>query len=422
MSAREKLLALRGRCRGSRMKTYTNAYRAAWKSGEVLSDPQAVYDRIKNKHLMFGESREEREVRVDGEHASLAKGKLTGHQFEPLFEASIADLEAVGLGKTPRELYLSYLRKMPPYLQKEIRNDKRLWPGDPKDGGLRGPQTWEESHKVVLEYEQREAAHRAVSHSVYTATGSQSADPAVALAEAQKEIKSLKAAAKAAAKGAAAAAKAGADQTYAAASKGAGKGADKKICFHFRDHGNCPKGDACPYSHDKELRRKALAAKKGDQTFATAKGKGKGKGGGKAKANAKPKAAAKGAAKPPGTVCPFFSKNGSCKKGASCDMVHNLTTSGGTPALPANWAPPSGASMSNPFAAFSVQIGSSGVQAGVLGAAGHAAVQQHALPLSKGGRDKFATLDDLPKDWWNLSRSSTVKSSACVTAAPAQTT
>ena len=132
MSARENLLALRGRCRGSRMKTYTNAYRAAWKSGEVLSDPQAVYDRIKNKHLMFGESREEREVRVDGEHASLAKGKLTGHQFEPLFEASIADLEAVGLGKTPRELYLSYLRKMPPYLQKEIRGEEplELSPGD----------------------------------------------------------------------------------------------------------------------------------------------------------------------------------------------------------------------------------------------------------------------------------------------------
>ena len=57
MSAREKLLA-RGRCRGSRMKTYTNVDRAAWKSGEVLSDPQAVYDRIKNKHLMFKESRE----------------------------------------------------------------------------------------------------------------------------------------------------------------------------------------------------------------------------------------------------------------------------------------------------------------------------------------------------------------------------
>ena len=101
MSARERLLALRGRCRGSRLKTYTNAYRAAWKSGEVLNDPEAVYARIKAKHLVFGESREEREVRVDGEHASLAKGRLTGHQFEPLFELSIAELEAVGLGKAP---------------------------------------------------------------------------------------------------------------------------------------------------------------------------------------------------------------------------------------------------------------------------------------------------------------------------------
>ena len=36
-NARERLLALRGRCRGSRLKTYTNAYRAAWKSGEVLN-------------------------------------------------------------------------------------------------------------------------------------------------------------------------------------------------------------------------------------------------------------------------------------------------------------------------------------------------------------------------------------------------
>ena len=51
MSAREKPLALRGRCRGSRLKTYTNAYRAAC---EVLSDPEAVYSRIKAKHLVLG--------------------------------------------------------------------------------------------------------------------------------------------------------------------------------------------------------------------------------------------------------------------------------------------------------------------------------------------------------------------------------
>ena len=201
MSAREKLLALRARCKGSRAKTYTNAYRAAWKTGEVTEDPEAVYLRIKNKHLMFGESREEREVRIDGEHQALVKGRLSGHQFEPLFEASVADLESVGLGKTPRELYLSYLRKMPPHLnlQKEIRQDKRIWPGDAKDVGLRSPATWEECHKVVLEYEQREAAHRAVAHSTYSTTAGEVPDPSAALAKAQKEIRGLKAAAKAAA-------------------------------------------------------------------------------------------------------------------------------------------------------------------------------------------------------------------------------
>ena len=253
MSAREKLLALRARCKGSRAKTYTNAYRAAWKTGEVTEDPEAVYLRIKNKHLMFGESREEREVRIDGEHQALVKGRLSGHQFEPLFEASVADLESVGLGKTPRELYLSYLRKMPPHLQKEIRQDKRIWPGDAKDVGLRSPATatWEESHKVVLEYEQREAAHRAVAHSTYSTTAGEVPDSSAALAKAQKEIRELNAAAKAAAaRPSGAAAK---DSTLAAGSgaKGCGKGAASKICFHFRDHGNCPKGDSCPFSHDK---------------------------------------------------------------------------------------------------------------------------------------------------------------------------
>ena len=133
-----------------------------------------MYDRIKSCHLVFEESREEKEVRVDSEHA-LMKGKLSGHQFEPLFEASIAELESlynVGLGQTPRELYLSYLRKMPAVLQKEIRSDKRLWPTDEKEPGdsatLRGPKTWNEAHEVVLEYEHREATHRASANSLFT--------------------------------------------------------------------------------------------------------------------------------------------------------------------------------------------------------------------------------------------------------------
>ena len=426
MSAREKLLALRARCKGSRAKTYTNAYRAAWKTGEVTEDPEAVYLRIKNKHLMFGESREEREVRIDGEHQALVKGRLSGHQFEPLFEASVADLESVGLGKTPRELYLSYLRKMPPHLQKEIRQDKRIWPGDAKDVGLRSPATWDESHKVVLEYEQREAAHRAVAHSTYSTTAGEVPDPSAALAKAQKEIRELKAAARPSG----AAAK---DSTLAAGSgaKGSGKGAASKICFHFRDHENCPKGDSCPFSHDKELRKQALAAKRGESTLAAKGGKGGGKGGGKAgaakaKPKAKPKAAPKSAPKPPGTVCPFFQKTGSCRKGANCDMVHSLLAGQGQ-ALPAG--PFSGASMSNPFAAFSIQIGSAGVQAGLPAADPKGAVREHALALKKGeSGDEQATggrwqkMSPVTTSTGPWSRYWGAASSVCSTGAPGPTT
>ena len=52
---------------------------------------------------------------------------------------------------------------------------------------------------MVLEYEQREAAHRAVAHSTYSTTAGEPSDPSAALAKAQKEIRELKAAAKAAA-------------------------------------------------------------------------------------------------------------------------------------------------------------------------------------------------------------------------------
>ena len=105
----------------------------------------------------------------------------------------------------------------------------------------------------------------------------------------------------------------------------------------------------------------------------------------KPKPKAKPKAAAKSTAKPPGTVCPFFQKTGSCRKGANCDMVHSLLAGQGQ-ALPANWGPPSGASMINPFAAFSIQIGSAGVQAGLPAADPKGAVRER--PCSQEGRER----------------------------------
>ena len=297
-------------------------------------------------------------------------------------------------------------------------------PGDAKEVGLRSPATWEESHKVVLEYEQREAAHRAVAHSTYSTSAGEPSDPSATLAKAQKEIRELKAAAKAAAatpSGAAAK-----DSTLAAGSgaKGGGKGAAGKICFHFRDHGNCPKGDSCPfYSHDKELRKQALAAKLGESTLAAKGGKGGGKGSGKAgaakaKPKAKPKAAAKSSAKPPGTVCPFFQKTGSCRKGANCDMVHSLLAGQGQ-ALPTNWGPPSEASMSNPFAAFSIQIGSAGAFRPLTGREG---CESTPLPLRKAraaASRRSTSCQATSTGQW--SRCWAAASNACSTGAPGRT-
>ena len=58
--------------------------------------------------------------------------------------------------------------------------------------------------------------------------------------------------------------------------------------------------------------------------------------------------------------------------------------------------------MSNPFAAFSIQIGSAGVQAGLPAADPKGAVREHALALKKGESGRFSGLDELPGDWWSL--------------------
>ena len=148
-----------------------------------------------------------------------------------------------------------------------------------------------------------------------------------------------------------------------------GSGKDKKICFHFRDHGSChKKGKRLPVLPDKELRKQALVDRNsagGNSSYAATSGAAP-KGGGKAKAKAKAKAkpGPKGNGKGTGgklKVCLFFAKNGSCKKAATCDRVHSLPVAPTGGALPSTWTPPSGASMTNPLAAFSIQVGSAGI-------------------------------------------------------------
>ena len=390
MTHREMLVALRGRCRGSRLQTYRNVYKAAWQSGEVLENPAAVYARIKSKHLMFSESREEREIRVDGEHASLVKGKLTGGQFEPLFEASVTELEAVGLGKTPRELFLSYLRKVGTNLQKEIRADKRLWGSEDK---MRGPQTWEEAHRVVLEYEQREATARVAASTVYTVGDPHEEKPKGPRKEKPKPSPAVP------------------------VNVAAGDPRKEKLCWDFRDHGTCRKGRDCPFSHDKELRKRALEkkgnGKGGAHDAYPAKNSGyrtdgKGKGKGKGKNKGPPKEQKQGKSQKP---CPFFFKKGACKKGDACDMSHALvaTNTGAvgadTSGVPAGWGAPSGSSaLKNPFGAFIVVTcgpGQDAVKSPSIGASVITASTRPS-PDGKGRQEVFTSLDQLPKDWWHM--------------------
>ena len=392
MSHREMLLALRARCRGSRLKTYSNMYRAAWKAGEVLSDPGAVYERIKSKHLMFSESREEREIRINAEHASLVKGRLTGHQFEPVFEASVAELEAVGLGKTPRELFLSYLMKMPPSLQKEIRADKRIWQEEDR---LRGPQTWEEAHRVVLEFEQREATNRATANAVYAASSSELSETTPNQPKAKAKPK----------------------PTPVAVT--AGDPRKERLCWNFRDYGSCSKGKDCPFSHDKDLRKKALESKgkgksgqSGGQESYPAKGQGKSKGKGKGKGG-KGSPAPEQQPKPKeksDRPCPFFAKNGACKKGDACDMSHSLPTapavgqSGNSSGSVLGWnSGPCGAGLTNPFAAFTVVAVKPGEDSpGSAVAAAVFAAGTRSVGEDGGASKALTSLDEIPKAWWKV--------------------
>ena len=68
----------------------------------------------------------------------------------------------------------------------------------------------------------------------------------------------------------------------------AGDPRKERLCWNFRDYGSCSKGKDCPFSHDKDLRKKALESKgkgksgqSGGQESYPAKGQGKSKGKGK---------------------------------------------------------------------------------------------------------------------------------------------
>ena len=175
---------------------------------------------------------------------------------------------------------------------------------------MRGSQTSEEAHRVVLEFEQREATARATASAVYTV-----GDPTKEERPRKDKDRSKKEKTKA---------RQPADTNVAAA---AGDPRKDRICWDFRDHGTCGKGRGCPFSHDKDLRKRELekkgSGKGADGSYpakntgqrAESRGRDGKKGRGKSReasrgVSPKDRRADKGQ-KP----CPFFHKKGACKKG-----------------------------------------------------------------------------------------------------------
>ena len=112
MTDMEKLTTLKSCLKQHRLKTYELVYRRHLTSGLVKSDPGSVYLQIKEKHLMFAETTEEKEIRILEEGDGLEKGKLSAFQWEVRWESHLADRDSIGLGLNAKEALIHYLRKI----------------------------------------------------------------------------------------------------------------------------------------------------------------------------------------------------------------------------------------------------------------------------------------------------------------------
>eukprot|EP00969_Alexandrium_andersonii_P262515 11605324-Alexandrium_andersonii.AAC.1 len=77
MNAREKLRVLQNCLKQSRSKVYRVVVRAAQHSGELESNPKAVYDRVIGRLMEFKEGLIEQQTRADREYEACSKGKYS---------------------------------------------------------------------------------------------------------------------------------------------------------------------------------------------------------------------------------------------------------------------------------------------------------------------------------------------------------
>jgi hypothetical protein len=162
MSAMEHLTTLVSCLRGSKEKIYRIVYKKHRKLGTVEMDPEAVFAEIRERHMRFIETPMERQMRVLGEWDGLWKGNRSALQFEAVFEETITELELAGLAKNERELLLGYLQKIGPQLAAEVQKDVRSWTDREGKETSRRVSSWEEAHRVHVEFEGIKASGRAL--------------------------------------------------------------------------------------------------------------------------------------------------------------------------------------------------------------------------------------------------------------------
>ena len=262
--------------------------------------------------MRFVESNMEKQMRVLNEWEGLTKGKLSALQFEPQWEESLAELEAIGLARNERELCLNYLTKIGPALASDVQRDMRAWP-DGK-GGLvsRRVSTWEECHEVCLELESLKQGSKAL----------------VSFPNAYSPNKGK-------GRGGNASAQGGGDgDEDKPAGIPAREAGQKNICYEFRDSGKCKFGDECKYSHDKaELAQsrksaKAINAQKAEQKAEQSagavntqtKGKSKDKGASAPEGGGKGN---KGKGDPKNKLCRAIMRSETCSYGDNCRFSHD---------------------------------------------------------------------------------------------------
>ena len=161
--------------KGYRRKTY-NAVAYKYKDTLLKTDPEKVYNEVKERLLRFSENMAQKRIRYTTEFNSLIKGNKTAQQYEPLWETALLHLTEVGMKKDQTDLFTAYIAKLGPELARIAMRDKRLRPSPDGQMTYRTVETWEEAHEVVKEYENALLSEKAMisqSHNYNLTQGSQ---------------------------------------------------------------------------------------------------------------------------------------------------------------------------------------------------------------------------------------------------------